>query len=308
VNTLYFAPFIFFCIAFVFSMLGMGGSQLYIPILYWMGLDFRTEAIPLGMLLNVVNSATAATTYSIKKMVLWQAALPFALTMLILPPVGAWLNAQIPTKPLIAFFAVFTATAAALMLSGWKPQKGEMSSKGRILLGLSGGSVLGLIAGLIGRNWSRGGGGISLRFKSSALDFPRDLASGGPVCVRRTGRCLPPPSVGLSSASAERASPRSKSWKIKAPPPCLRQAGRGRQASRSEKRRHPVITYHWSWGWFSCRAFALYGRAGGKSPRGHLRICGHLLGRVEFHRSLGDSGKTQLVHLDGLRDCRFYRK
>jgi hypothetical protein len=150
-NTLYFAPFIFFCIAFVFSMLGMGGSQLYIPILYWMGLDFKAEAIPLGMLLNVVNSGTAATTYTIKKMVLWQAALPFALTMLILPPVGAWLNAQIPTKPLIAFFAVFTATAATLMLSGWKPQKGEMSSKGRILLGLSGGSVLGFIAGLIGR-------------------------------------------------------------------------------------------------------------------------------------------------------------
>jgi hypothetical protein len=44
---------------------------------------------------------------------------------------------------------------------------------------------------------------------------------------------LPPPSVGLSSASAERASPRSKSWKIEAPP-----------TSRSEKRRHPVITSH----------------------------------------------------------------
>jgi hypothetical protein len=147
----YLVPLIFFCIAFVFSMLGMGGAQLYIPILYWMGLDFKTEAIPLGMLLNVVNSATAATTYAIKKMVLWQAALPFAVAMLILPPVGAWLNAQIPTKPLIAFFAAFTATAATLMLSGWKPRRGEMSSKGRIILGLSGGSVLGLVAGLIGR-------------------------------------------------------------------------------------------------------------------------------------------------------------
>jgi hypothetical protein len=47
---------------------------------------------------------------------------------------------------------------------------------------------------------------------------------------------LPPPSVGLSFASAERASPRSKSWKIKAPAP-----------SRSEKRRHPVITYDYSY-------------------------------------------------------------
>ena len=41
-NTLYLAPPIFFAIAFVFSMLGMGGSQLYIPILMWMGMDFKT--------------------------------------------------------------------------------------------------------------------------------------------------------------------------------------------------------------------------------------------------------------------------
>jgi len=148
---LYLVPLIFFCIAFVFSMLGLGGSGLYIPILYWMGLDFKTEAIPLGMLLNVVNSATAATTYTIKKIVDWRAALPFAVAMLIFPPVGALLNAQLPTKPLIGFFAVFTATAATLMLSGWKPKRGKMSSKGRILLGLSEGSILGLVAGLIGR-------------------------------------------------------------------------------------------------------------------------------------------------------------
>jgi len=61
------------------------------------------------------------------------------------------------------------------------------------------------------------------------------------VCVRRMGRCLPPPSVGLGSASADRASPRSESWKIEASPP-----------SRPERRRHPVITYvktNGSWGW-----------------------------------------------------------
>jgi len=87
-SLIYFTPLFFFGIAFVFSMLGMGGSQLYIPILYWLGLDFKTEAIPLGMLLNVVNTFTATTTYTIKKMVDWKAALPFAVTMLILPPVG----------------------------------------------------------------------------------------------------------------------------------------------------------------------------------------------------------------------------
>ena len=64
---------------------------------------------------------------------------------------GAWLNVQLPTKPLIAFFAAFTACAATLMLSGWKPKRGEMSPRGRMILGLSAGSVLGLVAGLIGR-------------------------------------------------------------------------------------------------------------------------------------------------------------
>ena len=66
-NTLYYAPPIFFLIALVFSMLGMGGSQLYIPLLYWLGMDFKTEAIPLGMLLNLVNSGSAAVIYGRRK-------------------------------------------------------------------------------------------------------------------------------------------------------------------------------------------------------------------------------------------------
>ena len=150
-NHIYFVPPIFFCIAFVFSMLGMGGSQLYIPILYWMGLDFKTEAIPLGMLLNVVNSASAAVTYGRRRMIAWGVALPFAIAMIVLAPFGAWLNVQLPVKPLIGFFAVFTAAAATLMLSGWKPKRGGLSGGGRVALGLSAGSVLGFIAGLIGR-------------------------------------------------------------------------------------------------------------------------------------------------------------
>jgi len=60
--------------------------------------------------------------------------------------------------------------------------------------------------------------------------FPRDSACGG---------ASPPPSVGLSSASGDRASPGSESRKIEAPPPWLRQARRGMEASRSGKGRTP---------------------------------------------------------------------
>jgi len=150
-DTTYLAAPIFFAIAFVFSMLGMGGSQLYIPILFWLGMDFKTEAIPLGMLLNVVNSSSAAITYSRKKLVAWRVAIPFAVAMIAFAPVGVWLNMRLPVKPLLLFFALFTASAAVLMLSGWRPQRGTMSSRGRVTLGLTAGSSLGLVAGLIGR-------------------------------------------------------------------------------------------------------------------------------------------------------------
>jgi uncharacterized membrane protein YfcA len=176
-NTFYLAPPIFFVISFIFSMLGMGGSQLYIPILYWMGMDFKTEAIPLGMLLNIVNSSSAAFTYIRKKLIVWRVALPFAAAMILFAPLGVWLNVQLPVKPLLIFFALFTAAAGILMLSGWKPKQGEMSPRDRVVLGLSAGSALGTIAGLIGR----GGGsfvvpllyiaGLEAKFAAATSSF-----------------------------------------------------------------------------------------------------------------------------------------
>lgn len=142
---------IFFVIAFVFSMLGMGGSQLYIPILFWLGLDFKTEAIPLGMLLNVANSASAAVTYGRKKLIVWPVIVPFAASMVAVAPVGVWLNVRLPVKSLLIFYVLFTASAAILMLSGWKPSRSKLSPRGKVILGLTAGSGLGLIAGLIGR-------------------------------------------------------------------------------------------------------------------------------------------------------------
>jgi len=150
-DLLFITPILFFFISFIFSMLGMGGAQVYIPILFWLGMDFKTQAIPLGMLLNIVNSSSAAATYRKKKLIDWKVAKPFGLAMVLLAPLGAWLNISLPTKPVILIFALFTAASAILMLSGWKPKRGEFSSKERIILGISGGSVLGFFAGLIGR-------------------------------------------------------------------------------------------------------------------------------------------------------------
>ncbi|MEJ2151234.1 MAG: sulfite exporter TauE/SafE family protein [Chloroflexota bacterium] len=200
-NIFYLVPPLFFIIAFVFSMLGMGGSQLYIPILFWMGMDFKTEAIPLGMLLNVVNSSSAAVTYTRKKLVNWQVALPFGVTMVVFAPLGAWLNVQIPAKPLLVFFALFTAAAAVLMLSGWKPKTGDLSPRGRIILGITAGSVLGLIAGLIGRG---GGSFVVPLLYIAGLDAQAAAASSAVVV---TGS-------GLSSFISHLATAASPQWAV----------------------------------------------------------------------------------------------
>ncbi len=145
-----FIPLMFFFIAFLFSMLGMGGAQIYIPILFWSGLEFKTEALPLGILLSVVNSSSAAITYAKKKLIDWRIGLLFGITMLLFAPVGAYFSKIVPTKLLILIFAIFTTISATLMWIGWQPER-PMTDKNRTFLGFLGGSGLGFLAGLIGR-------------------------------------------------------------------------------------------------------------------------------------------------------------
>jgi len=180
---IYLAPVFLFAIAFVFSMLGMGGSQLYIPVLFWLGMDFKTQAIPLGMLLNVVNSGSAAVTYGRKGLIQWRTALPFGVTMVLFAPLGTWANIGMPTKAVILAFAAFTAAAALLMLSGWKPAGGIKSTRGRLLLGLLGGSVLGFFAGLIGR----GGGSFVVPLLYIAGMDPKTAAATSALVVTFSG-------------------------------------------------------------------------------------------------------------------------
>ena len=180
---LYLAPLIFTVIAFVFSMLGMGGSQLYIPILFWLGMDFKSEAIPLGMLLNVVNSTSAAIVYARRKLIDWKVALPFGIMMVLCAPVGTWANISLPTKPVILIFAIFTTAAAILMLSGWKPKRGRLSESQRVILGIVAGGALGFFAGLIGR----GGGSFVVPLLYIAGLDPKAAAATSAMVVTCSG-------------------------------------------------------------------------------------------------------------------------
>ncbi|MBN2209427.1 MAG: sulfite exporter TauE/SafE family protein [Candidatus Coatesbacteria bacterium] len=152
------APLVIFAISFVFPMLGMGGSQVYVPALLWMGMDLKTEAIPLALLLNLVSSSSATLTYGRRQLIEWRTAAFFALAAFLLAPLGARVNVELSPKTLISVFAAFTALASIVMLSGWRPKRKVSSEQGKLALGLGGGGALGFVCGLIGR----GGGSLAV--------------------------------------------------------------------------------------------------------------------------------------------------
>jgi uncharacterized protein len=51
-------------ISFVFAMLGLGGGMLYVPVLQWLGFPVKTVAIPVGLLLNGLNTFFAFIPYA----------------------------------------------------------------------------------------------------------------------------------------------------------------------------------------------------------------------------------------------------
>ena len=137
-------------------MLGMGGSQLYIPILYWLGMSFTHEAIPLGLALNVVVATSASVTYCRRGLVRLGLALPFAITMVVAAPIGARFSVAVPTRVIIAAFSLFTLVGALIVLSGWRPARPVRNRWGEILIRIGAGSVLGFLIGFTGR----GGGAM----------------------------------------------------------------------------------------------------------------------------------------------------
>jgi len=146
-----FTPIIFFFLSFVFSMLGMGGGQIYIPILYWLGMDFKYQAIPLGLLLNFSVQISAFSTYVRNKLVDFNIALPFAISMIIFAPLGAILNFNLSPEPIIILFSLFTFFAGILSISNYKPKGKVKSKKGKLIAGFCIGGILGFLVGLIGR-------------------------------------------------------------------------------------------------------------------------------------------------------------
>lgn len=139
-------------LAFIFSMLGLGGAMLYIPVFHWFGFDFKSVAIPTGLLLNGITAVSASVFYLRAKMVDIRGSVPLVITSFIGAPVGAYFTHIVPTETLILLFALAMIVAGGRMLiTSNRPDKEKMMAPGsRILLMSIGGFFIGFIAGLLG--------------------------------------------------------------------------------------------------------------------------------------------------------------
>jgi uncharacterized membrane protein YfcA len=161
-------------LAFIFSMIGLGGSMLYVPFFHWVGFDFKTVAIPTGLLLNGITAISSAFVYFRAKMVDVKGSVPLIVSSFLGAPVGAYLTEMVPTRVLILLFAAcMVFTGGRMLITANRPEKeGMMEPKSRFLLMGSGGFIIGMIAGLLGV-----GGGFLFVPMMLAMGYPTKKAA-----------------------------------------------------------------------------------------------------------------------------------
>ena len=139
-------------LAFIFAMLGLGGAMLYIPVFHWFGYDFKSLAIPTGLLLNGITALSAAVFYLRSKMVDVKGSIPLIISSFLGAPVGAYFTKLVPTQTLIFLFAISMVFAGGRMLiTSARPEKEKMLElRLRMILMSIGGFFIGFIAGLLG--------------------------------------------------------------------------------------------------------------------------------------------------------------
>lgn len=138
--------------SFIFAMLGLGGGMVYVPVLNWAGFDMKEVAIPLGLLLNGLNTLLVLIPYTRKKLVDWKGGAVMAVTALIASPIGALLSTHVPVQTLKGLFAIMVVIAAIRMF--WVSGKAEpevmMPLKKRSIIGFFTGGFAGFIGGMLG--------------------------------------------------------------------------------------------------------------------------------------------------------------
>lgn len=168
-----------FAVSFVFSMMGAGGSQILVPILFWLGLDFKTGAIPLGLLAAAITCFSAGGLYWRRGLVRLSTAWPFALAVLAGSPLGAMLARPTSSTALMVAFAATNIAIGLLVLRGRGVAGGGPSRRGELALALLLGLGIGFMIGFIARD----GGPFTMAVLVLMGFEAREAAGTAPVIV-----------------------------------------------------------------------------------------------------------------------------
>lgn len=141
-----------FAVSFVFSMMGAGGSQILVPVLFWLGLDFKTGAIPLALLASAVTCFSSGALYYRRGLVRLDTAAPFALAVLAGSPAGAVFSRTTSSAALMIVFAVTNVLVGLMVLKGRSLVAGKLSRGRELGLSLAIGLGVGFFIGFIARD------------------------------------------------------------------------------------------------------------------------------------------------------------
>ena len=138
--------------SFLFSMLGLGGALIYVPVLKWAGFPVKEVAIPLALLLNGLTTLIALIAYFKNKLVDVKGGLAMTISAFLFAPIGAIVSDKLPVNFLLILFsaAVLAASGRMLFMSNRPEPKDIMSFKKRAVIGALIGGFAGFMAGLLG--------------------------------------------------------------------------------------------------------------------------------------------------------------
>ncbi len=141
--------FIAFFVAVLFSLLGLGGAIIYTPLFYWSGLPLLT-AIPMALLLNMVTTASASSTYLKQRMIDTGIALPIIIASIPGAFVGSKLARMFDIELLILLLSISILFAGIRILFFEIKGMFVVSAKNRTVTGACSGFVISVISSLAG--------------------------------------------------------------------------------------------------------------------------------------------------------------
>jgi len=151
----YILAILFFVVAFVYSSVGLGGGSSYTALMGIFGIN--TLAIPMvSLLLNLFVTTIGSINYIRNRHARVNLVLPFLLSSIPMAYLGGSL--KLP-KEVFTWVLMISLVFVALRIYLWQSTRAviHISQAGKIAFSLLAGSLLGLIAGIVGI-----GGGIYL--------------------------------------------------------------------------------------------------------------------------------------------------